>query len=95
MKKSILIPVVFCSFAVFTSLNSQAGGVGSDNGNSTTNAISTNSEARNMSTKESINLTDRQDGEDNDYSWIGLLGLLGLAGFLKKDRHDINKTANR
>lgn len=96
MKNTLLIRIVFCSFALFTSLNLNAGAVDSDNDSTTTNVVSPNSEEENMSTNKSTNLTDKDDVDDeNNYSWIGLLGLLGLAGFFKKDRNDINKTLNR
>lgn len=94
MKNTLLIRIFFCSFALFTSLNLNAGAVDSDNDSTTTNVVSPNSEEGNMSTNKSTNLADKDDDENN-YSWIGLLGLLGLAGFFKKDRNDINKTLNR
>ena len=95
MKKSILIRIIFCSFAVLTSLNLSAGGVDSDNASTTTNEVRANTDTRNMPTNESTNLAEMNDAEDNNYSWIGLLGLLGLVGFFKKDRSDINKTVTR
>ena len=95
MKKSILIRIIFCSFAVLTSLNLSAGAVDSDNASATTNEVRANTEARNLPTNESTYLAEMNVAEDNNYSWIGLLGLLGLVGFFKKDRTDINKTVNR
>lgn len=104
MKKTTLAQIIIFTFAAFTSLSSFAGGTTTDgnaneSGTGTTavtpDAAPESMATESMATEGSTNLSDADNGEDNDYGWVGLLGLLGLAGLLKKDRFDSTRTQTR
>lgn len=100
MKKTILAQTILCVFTLITSLPSYAGGAnGSDStatdSNRDVTTVSPNSEARNMSTARSTDLTNIDDINDNDYGLIGLIGLLGLTGLMRKKRVDTNRPLSR